>query len=384
MIAYVTRLNPYVFPRPIYLKRAIGNMEIYMLGKIKPTTVPQKAVSDSRSRKLLEIIKRIDITKYIDNCIRQGGTYNGFSLVLEHYYATFFRKLPARNVIIKNTVGALGALRASKNVVIDLMDYWHCNRPYVIFNSIDYYILRKARCIITWSKAIAGLLRYYLGHKCILYLPFGVDLEIADPVKVEKLFFEEYPNLANYAIIGYSGGGEAYHGIDKLLYAFSLLERRRRDIFLVIQTWGHQMRILSIAKRLGLKRILVMSPSPIFNDPIRLSFLRASTVLVNTASKVPGIYLAERTTTYWYMSAGRPIVAEETLGVKGVLKHGINALLVPLDDVKRLAKAIETIVDDTSLARKLGDNARKIAEERYNWSGELGTRARIILKSLFE
>lgn len=385
MIAYVTRFNPYIFPRPLFLKTAINEMEIYLLRRTRPSPVVQSSQAMSRGNRLLEVAKKVDLTKYIDDCVRQGGVYDGLSLIMEGYYSLFFRRLGAKNVVIKNLVGALGALRAGKRVVVDLMDYWHCDKPYVVFNSLDYYVLRRARCVIAWSKAIAGLLTHHLGKVCIAYLPFGVNLALADPVRVgEKLFFEKFPDLSSYVVVGYSGGGEAYHGIDTLISAFSLLERRRKDVFLVIQTWGQGARVLGIIRKLGLKRVAVLSPAPFFNDPLRLSFLRASSVLVNTASKVPGIYLAERTTTYWYMSAGRPIVAETTPGVRGVLKNGESALLAPLGDVKSLAEAIEAVIDDPNLAKRLGENARKLAEEEYNWNGKLGRRARRLFNSLFE
>ena len=385
MIAYITRFNPYIFPRPLFLKTAVNEMEIYMLGKARPLPVLQSSQVLSSGRRLLEFAKKVDLTKYINDCIRQSGMYNGLSLIMEGYYSLFFRRLGVKNVVIKNLIGALGALRAGKRVVVDLMDYWHCDKPYVVFNSLDYYILRRARCIIAWSKAIAGLLKRSLGRGCITYLPFGVNLALADPVRVgEKLFFEKFPDLSSYVIVGYSGGGETYHGIDTLISAFSLLERRRRDVFLVIQTWGQSARVLGMIKRVGLKRVAVVPPAPVFNDPLRLSFLRASSVLVNTASKVPGIYLAERTTTYWYMSAGRPIVAEATPGVRGVLKNGESALLAPLGDVKSLAGAVEAVIDDPNLAKRLGENARRLAEEEYNWNGKLGRRARRLFNSLFE
>ena len=124
------------------------------------------------------------------------------------------------------------------------MDLWHCGRDYVMFNSVGAYVLRKVKCIIAWSKAITALLRRALPGQCVEYLPFGIDLDLMDPLKASpKLLFEKYPNLDGKVIIGYSGGGERYHGIDKLIRAFSLIERSNRDeIYLVIQTWGTEQK----------------------------------------------------------------------------------------------------------------------------------------------
>ncbi len=44
---------------------------------------------------------------------------------------------------------------------------------------IDFVALRKAECVIAWSKPIAALLRR-MGLRCVEYLPFGVDLDVFD------------------------------------------------------------------------------------------------------------------------------------------------------------------------------------------------------------
>jgi hypothetical protein len=44
-------------------------------------------------------------------------------------------------------------------VVVDLMDLWHCDKDYLVFSPLDFAPLRKAECVIAWSRAIAALLR---------------------------------------------------------------------------------------------------------------------------------------------------------------------------------------------------------------------------------
>jgi len=45
-----------------------------------------------------------------------------------------------------------------------------------------------------------------------------------------------------------------------------------------------------------------------------------------------------------------------------MFSHEINCLVVPPYDPRALSRAIETIMQDDSLARHLGDGARKLAE----------------------
>ena len=179
-----------------------------------------------------------------------------------------------------------------------MMDLWHCDRRDIAFNPVDYTALRKVDCVIAWSKAIAMLLKR-TGIKCVEYLPFGIDLEVFDPKKVStKLIYEKYLQLEGKVIIGYSGGEHIYHGIHKVLATYRIVEKRNTDVFLAVQTWGQYPLITRMIARFGIRRAIVIEPSPIFNDPLRLSLLKASSILVLPTSKLPGVYLAERTTMF--------------------------------------------------------------------------------------
>ena len=62
---------------------------------------------------------------------------------------------------------------------------------------------------------------------------------------------------------------------------------------------------------------------------------------------------------YW----GLPIVATSVNGVKELILHEETGLLVPSHDSRGLAKAIDRLVSDPALAKRLGSNARRKAKE---------------------
>ncbi|MBI1894378.1 MAG: glycosyltransferase family 4 protein [Candidatus Rokubacteria bacterium] len=70
-----------------------------------------------------------------------------------------------------------------------------------------------------------------------------------------------------------------------------------------------------------------------------------------------------------YMASGRPIVATRVGLAPEVLKDGDSALLVPPREPASLATAVRHLLDDRSLAAKLGATARQLVEERH--SGEM-------------
>jgi glycosyltransferase involved in cell wall biosynthesis len=65
-------------------------------------------------------------------------------------------------------------------------------------------------------------------------------------------------------------------------------------------------------------------------------------------------------------ACGRPIVATDVPGCREIARPGINALLVPPDDERALAKAIAQLSKDKALRRKYGEASRRIVEDEYS------------------
>lgn len=61
-----------------------------------------------------------------------------------------------------------------------------------------------------------------------------------------------------------------------------------------------------------------------------------------------------------------PVVSFETKDVKLAIEDGLTGMLVPRGDVERLAVAIEDIVDDPALARRLGESGRRHVQNHYS------------------
>jgi len=383
-VAYLTGFDPRIFPRPIFFARATG-AKVYRIRTLAGhLRNPNKRLEDFAKQQLIIKQKYInfldfDISKYINDCYRQDRTYIIGALIKEASIAGFLKKLSYEYdvAVIKNLVGVLAAKLAGMRVVVDLMDLWHCDRDYLVFSPLDLAALRKAECVIAWSRAIAALLRR-ARLNCVEYLPFGVDLDVFDPLKADpKLIYERYPQLEGKVVVGYSGGGHVYHGIHKVLAAYRLVEKKSKDVVLAIQTWGQNHLVREMIRRFHIEKAVLIEPTK-FNDPLRLSFLRAASILVLPVSKSPGVYLAERTTMYQFMATGNAIVAEYSPGVASVLKDGHTAAIAKHGDVRSLAEKIEFLVTHGDVAEEMGRNVRKEVEEKYSWSA-LAPKAREII-----
>ena len=62
------------------------------------------------------------------------------------------------------------------------------------------------------------------------------------------------------------------------------------------------------------------------------------------------------------MAAGRPVIATSVGGPAQTITDGLDGLLAPPKDPQAWAAAINRLLDDPQLARRIGENARAAAE----------------------
>jgi glycosyltransferase involved in cell wall biosynthesis len=67
------------------------------------------------------------------------------------------------------------------------------------------------------------------------------------------------------------------------------------------------------------------------------------------------------------MAHGRPVVATAVGGLLDAIEDGMTGLLVPARDPAALRAAIERLLSDAELRRRIGAAARKAARDRFSW-----------------
>lgn len=66
------------------------------------------------------------------------------------------------------------------------------------------------------------------------------------------------------------------------------------------------------------------------------------------------------------LACGMVVVGAATGGTKEIIRHNENGLLFPAADAASLATQIERLIDDPALRRKLGENGRQTAVEKFD------------------
>jgi glycosyltransferase involved in cell wall biosynthesis len=146
-------------------------------------------------------------------------------------------------------------------------------------------------------------------------------------------------------------------GVDVLVAAAALLpERLQRTVFRVAGEGEQRSQLQSTISRLGLEQRFHLTGA---TGDVHDFLADADVAVLPSRSEGMSNALLE------YMAAGRPIVATAVGGNSELVEHDTHALLVPPDNPPALARAIEALLTDRSLARRLGAAARRRARERF-------------------
>ena len=196
-------------------------------------------------------------------------------------------------------------------------------------------LLRRARLVVCPSEALAADART-LGAEAVRVVPSGVAIPEQVPPP------DEPPHVL------YAGRLSEEKGVVELLEATAGLPR-------VIVGDGPLR--AQVQDAVG------------FVPPGELGpyFTRASVVVCPSRREGYGVVAREA------MAYGRPVVASAVGGLVDAVEDGVTGLLVPPRDPPALRAAIERLLADPELRRRLGEAARERALERFSWAA--ATRA---------
>ncbi|MBQ8830070.1 MAG: glycosyltransferase family 4 protein [Oscillospiraceae bacterium] len=89
--------------------------------------------------------------------------------------------------------------------------------------------------------------------------------------------------------------------------------------------------------------------------------------LINcTAYVLPSYHEGTPKTVLEAMASGRPVITTDAPGCRETVCNGVNGYLVQVKNVDAVVEAMEKIIADPQKTEEMANNARKIAEDRYD------------------
>jgi len=118
-------------------------------------------------------------------------------------------------------------------------------------------------------------------------------------------------------------------------------------------------RLMNLTHRLGVERSVIFTgPLP---EEYKYAALASSEALILPSSfEAQGLVLMEA------QALGIPVIATRQGGVPYFIRDGENGILIDYGRPDQIVKAVKTILEDRDLARRMGENGRRLAE-KHTW-----------------
>jgi glycosyltransferase involved in cell wall biosynthesis len=229
-------------------------------------------------------------------------------------------------------------------------------------HALNRWLYRKATAlVVTVSEAIR---RQYLAAELaeperVVALPGGVDALQWRPDRSARTLRATLGVPDGIPLIGLLGGFRVMKGHAVALEAAARLTAAGRNMHVALVGGGAMdLTIRALRVRLGLaERVSIVDG---FVDPAE------AVAAFDIALYVPLESDGMSRVLFEYLAAGRAVVASRVGLVPEVLADGDNALLVPAGESGPLAAAIERLLDEPALGRRLGAAARDLVERRLS------------------
>lgn len=237
---------------------------------------------------------------------------------------------------------------------------------------IENLNLSKADIIVCVSDALKEVLtKRGINNEKILVNYNGVDTEKYNPDISGKEIRIKY-GMENKIVIGFCGSFGVFHGAEKLAESYAELIRRNENykskVSLLMIGEG---RTLSEVKRI-LKRFQIEDSAKCVGSVAFEkvpSYLAACDILVapHVRNKDGSSFFGSPTKLFEYMAMGKAIAASNLGQIGEILKNGENALLFEPGNIKDMSDKLILLIENAELRKKLGQNARQDAVEKYTW-----------------
>jgi phosphatidylinositol alpha-mannosyltransferase len=215
-------------------------------------------------------------------------------------------------------------------------------------------VFQRLDACISVSDAVIDSLQPHFPGLSFTTIPNGIDTAFftpdADPLE----------ELGGKRTIVFVGRFDPRNGVKHMIGAFTALRRMRDDVHLVIVGDGPLRPLVERLVPSGLCDDVVFAGRV---NRLRPRYLASAEILCTPCSLASfGMVLLEG------MSSGLPVVASRLPGFELVMRDGVDGLMVDqADDEAGFAAALDRLLFDPLLARRMGAAGRQRALSSFSW-----------------
>jgi phosphatidylinositol alpha-mannosyltransferase len=228
-------------------------------------------------------------------------------------------------------------------------------KPLRLFRRLLQIVFARLDARVAVSSAVVDSIQPYFPMLDFDVIPNGIDTSFFSP-DAEPL---AHLNGEKRNIL-FVGRFDPRNGLKEMLRAFTLLRERRNDVRLVVLGDGPLRPVHERSVPAHLRDDVLFEGRV---DQLRPRYLASSDVLCTPCHLASfGMVLLEA------MSSGVPVVASQISGFQLLMQQGVQGLLVDHDgDGTHFCGALDQLLEDPDLARRMGAAGRERALSSFSW-----------------
>lgn len=230
--------------------------------------------------------------------------------------------------------------------------------------------------VIAISEPVEEYLRNDRGLKKadVKLIYHGIDIEEFKGKPADNIELRRRWGLGTGPVIGITSRLADIKGHAYLIEAMKSVLVKLPSVQLIIVGEGKMKEeLIKLTKKLGLEKNILFVPSVLDTKEI-LSII--DIFVIPSLDEGLGLSLMEA------MAFGLPVVGSEVGGIKNLIQHRHNGLLVKPADVKELTAAILELLCDREKAAVLGSNARDFIKQNFSLDKMVSETERMYLECL--
>lgn len=243
-------------------------------------------------------------------------------------------------------------LTNSLNTISNAFNFIQCK----FIDVLDIFFSDKIICV---SKKMIEYLHKEKGLPLekMAYVTNGVDLEFFKPTNHKRVMeMKEQLGIEDKFVFGYVGYFQKYQGVENLLEAARKI-KDRRVAFLFVGSDRNEV------ERGG--NIIFVPRVPYTQVPLYYSLCD---VLVLPRPKHPATEMAAPTKFSEYLAMGKPVLSSDVGDAAEIIRKYNCGIIVRDNSIECLVRGVEEFMSRIEELDDMGINARKAAENEFDWN----------------
>lgn len=220
-------------------------------------------------------------------------------------------------------------------------------------------VIRRARRIVPNSFYTKEWMYRAFGSEYrnqVRVIPGGVDIKKFNP-DLSTTDIEKKYNLKNKRLVLFTGKLTTYKGVQYLVKAAS---RINGDV-LIMGDGPEKPKLMQMVKDFNITNVQFGGHLGTSTDLNKLYKLASVLVAPSVWDEPLGLVILEA------MASKTPVVVTKKGGIPLAVKEGVNGYFVRARNSTDIADKVNLMLSNEEKRKKMGENARKIVEEKFSW-----------------